>query len=327
MVKPNSLRPFIPDPAQMALAPEISGNTINGLGETDFRRPRAVYWAPDPDDIPHGKMQRWFYGASPENAEINAHRITRQNVLDRPLPDIAKTPTQRDPQDWTDALSRFIASGTCEKIGVAEMQPDWAFEGYSIPQTRVIVTGVHQDYDAMTAAPGTKAAIEVMHQYTRAVTAAKEIAEWLHTQGWAATAITGPMTGALALIPAAIASGFGELGKNGSVINPEMGASFRLSAVLTDAPFAPTSAQDHGVDGFCQNCHICEDACPPVALSPDKKTVRGDTKWYVDFDRCLPFFNQHQGCAICLVVCPWSRPGVGVNLAAKLKRRAQRLAD
>ncbi|NBT31476.1 MAG: 4Fe-4S dicluster domain-containing protein, partial [Rhodobacteraceae bacterium] len=92
--------------------------------------------------------------------------------------------------------------------------------------------------------------------------------------------------------------------------------------VLTDAPIATTPKQDHGVDGFCQACKICEDACPPFAINSEKKMVRGDEKWYVDFDKCLPFFNEHQGCAICIAVCPWSRPGVGLNLAAKLARRA-----
>ena len=51
-------RPFTPDPAQIALKPAISGNAINGLGETAPRRPRTVYWAPDPDTIAHGAMQR-----------------------------------------------------------------------------------------------------------------------------------------------------------------------------------------------------------------------------------------------------------------------------
>jgi len=72
------------------------------------------------------------------------------------------------------------------------------------------------------------------------------------------------------------------------------------------------------------NCRICEDACPPEAISSEKQLVRGEIKWYVDFDRCLPFFNQTHGCAICVAVCPWSRPDVGLNLAEKLARRAGR---
>jgi hypothetical protein len=55
---PNRHRPFSPDPAQLALRPAISGNAINGLGETTPRRPRMVYWAPAPDTIAHGAMQR-----------------------------------------------------------------------------------------------------------------------------------------------------------------------------------------------------------------------------------------------------------------------------
>lgn len=90
-------------------------------------------------------------------------------------------------------------------------------------------------------------------------------------------------------------------------------------------PLAPTSRDVFGADAFCQSCRICEEACPPEALFPEKQTVRGVQKWYVDFDKCLPFFNQTQGCGICIAVCPWSRPGVGPNLAAKLERRAERL--
>jgi hypothetical protein len=48
MASPNRHRPFSPDPAQVALKPEISGNAINGVGETTPRRPRMVYWAQDP---------------------------------------------------------------------------------------------------------------------------------------------------------------------------------------------------------------------------------------------------------------------------------------
>ena len=46
--------PFIPRPEQIALRPGVSGNEINGLGERVFRRPDIVYWAKNPDDIPHG---------------------------------------------------------------------------------------------------------------------------------------------------------------------------------------------------------------------------------------------------------------------------------
>jgi Pyruvate/2-oxoacid:ferredoxin oxidoreductase delta subunit len=325
MPRENPYRPFVPDPAQMALAPSVSGNAINGLGENAPRPARVVYWAPDPDDIPHGAMQRWFYTVDPDAAPIVAARAERQAILNAPLADLDGPPVTRTPEEWTASLSRFVTEGICEKTGVAVMDPAWIYEGQSIAQSRVIVLGVQHDFDAISAAPEAEAGGEVIRQYGRAAGVAKAVASWLRQQGWEAEPVTGPMAGKLLLIPPALACGFGELGKHGSIIDAEMGSSFRLSAVLTDAPFAPTPPQNHGIDDFCASCRICEDACPPMAIAPDKQTVRGLEKWYVDFDRCLPFFNQTNGCAICIAVCPWSRPGVGLNLAAKLARRAARV--
>jgi epoxyqueuosine reductase QueG len=59
-------------------------------------------------------------------------------------------------------------------------------------------------------------------------------------------------------------------------------------------------------------------------MIPEKQMVRGVRKWYVDFDKCLPYFNDHFGCGICLMVCPWSRPGIARNLVEKLARRKAR---
>lgn len=324
MARDNPHRPFTPDPDQMARMPALSGNTVNGLGESEPRPARMVYWSPDPDAIPHGGLQRYFYAQSAKLPAFAERRAARQQILDAPLPPLAATRATRPPAAWTAALDRFTASGACELTGVAAMRPDYVFEGHDIPHSRVIMIGVQHDYAEIQTAPAPRAGLEVMTQYSRAAAAAKQIAGWLHDEGWPAEAVTGPMTGALLMIPPALDCGFGELGKHGSIINPALGASFRLSAVLTDAPFAPTPPREHGIDGFCQNCRICEDACPPAALMPKKQTVRGTTKWYVDFDKCLPFFNQTHGCAICIAQCPWSRPGVGLNLAAKLARKHRR---
>lgn len=325
MAKRNPHRPFTPDPDQMALHPGVDGNAVNGLGEDTPRRPRIVYWSPDPADIPHGQMQLYFYRQSSGDETFAANRAARQKILDAPLPEVADQQKPLSDTDWTEGLQRFVTTGQCEMVGVAAMQPDWVFEGYDVTLPWVVVLGVQHDYENIQAAPAPQAGLEVLQQYGRAAAVSKSVTGWIREQGWQAEPVTGPMTGALALIPAALACGFGELGKHGSIINPELGASFRLSAVLTDAPLPTTAPREFGIDSFCASCRVCEDACPPEALSPSKQTVRGVEKWYVDFEKCLPFFNQTNGCAICIAVCPWSRPGVGMNLAAKLARRADRL--
>ncbi len=324
MPKPNPYRPFLPDPAQMALAPEVSGNDINGLDDPTPHAPRVVYWAPDPDRIPHGDMQRWFYTVQPDAPALVAERAARQAILEAPLPEVAAEQIARAPDDWTARLDGFVDVGLCEKTGVAEMRNEWCYENRSVAQSRVIMLGVQHDYARLNQAPEVEAGAEVIRQYGRAAHAAKQVAGWLRLQGWSAEPVTGPMTGDFTLIPPALACGFGELGKHGSIIDRDLGANFRLSAVLTDAPLAPTPPRAHGIDAFCASCRICEDACPPAAIYPEKQQVRGASKWYVDFDKCLPFFNEHHGCGICIAVCPWSRPGVGPNLVAKLARREQR---
>ena len=81
-----------------------------------------------------------------------------------------------------------------------------------------------------------------------------------------------------------------------------------------------------GADEFCMRCQVCTRECPPDAVTPDKQMVRGVEKWYVDFDKCVPCFNENAGCRICLAVCPWSLPGVVQNLAVKLAKRKARKA-
>ena len=52
-----------------------------------------------------------------------------------------------------------------------------------------------------------------------------------------------------------------------------------------------------------------------------KQTVRGVEKWYVDFDKCIPYFGEALGCGICIARCPWSRPGTAPKLAEKMTAR------
>lgn len=321
---PNRYRPFSPDPAQLALKPAISGNAINGLGEKALRPPRMVYWAQDPDTIAHGAMQRWFYEVDPGNPHLKRAREERARLLATPMPQVSGEPAHRHPEEWNAAVAELAQDGKFDMWGIARMDPAWIYEGQHVPQENIIMLGFAHDYEQIVTAPAATAGAEVVRQYGRAAAAAKFVASWLRRQGWDAEPLTGPMTTKVMMIPPAIASGFGELGKHGSLINAEFGSSFRISAVLTDAPFRPTPQRSFEVDSFCTSCRLCENACPPEAIGPTKQMVRGVEKWYVDFDRCLPFFNETHGCAICIAVCPWSRPGVGLNLAAKLARRTAR---
>lgn len=115
----------------------------------------------------------------------------------------------------------------------------------------------------------------------------------------------------------------GELGKHGSLINRRLGSSFRLAAVETDMPLVVDRPDVFGADDFCLRCQVCTEGCPPGAIHDVKGIVRGVEKWWVDFDKCIPYFNETFGCAICLAVCPWSKPGRAPLLAEKWALRAK----
>ena len=317
---------FTPDENFTKLLHDHSGNTINGVGERQKRRPTMVWWAPNPETAAFGEAQKWFYSKEQPDEEMLELRRSRHKVVAQSVPDIATQKVMKPPQNWTDQLQQFIDSGDCEMTGVTPLEADWVFDHEDTTLPNIVMIGVQHDYEELKHVPDIRGGKDVTRQYLRAAAAAKKVAAWIREQGYQADAVTGPMTGKILMIPPAIACGFGELGKHGSIINKEFGSAFRLSAVLTDAPFASTPPREFGVDDFCSRCRVCENACPPEAITPEKQTVRGVDKWYVDFERCIPYFAETSGCAICIAVCPWSLPTVGLSLTAKLQRRAERLA-
>lgn len=311
---------YTPDPEQMALWPEISGNTVNGLDEPVRRRPSHVYWH-DPDLIPHGALQRYFY-TRPMSADLVDSRKVRDEILNRPIPPVAAQRVERSATGWAEAVKAQARTVGADVVGITHADPADFFADVEVPPyQRVIVIGVAHDYDAISTAPEDPASVEVVNQYGRALKVVRELTGWLHERGWQAHPLGGPMAGEMVMIPAALRAGLGELGKHGSIINRALGSSFRLACVLTDLPMEEDGPDVFGADDFCTNCQVCATACPPQAIGPQKQTVRGVEKWYVDFDRCLPFFNETWGCGICIAVCPWSRPGIAENLVAKMAKR------
>lgn len=316
---------YQPSAAQRALFPAVSGNRINGFGETTPRRPTPLYWF-DPATIPHGRLQQYFYAQA---AKLEASRRVTTRMEDQrgpaTLDPVAATRVDEPPEHFSAAVKTFALANEADLVGIARMRPEWVFEGHRVEEPWIVVLGLGMDQRELAKGPpraeDLSSADEVSRQYNRAARAAKALANFIRGLGWEATARTGPMSGDMLLIPPAIAAGLGQLGKHGSVINEVWGASFRLAAVTTGLPLVADPPQDIGVDEACAHCQLCTRLCPPDAIHPEKQWVRGDYKWYVDFDKCLPYFNDTLGCGICIAECPWSLPGVGPVLARKMIRR------
>jgi epoxyqueuosine reductase len=314
--------------------PAVSGNTVNGLGEGDRRPPSRFFWH-DASLQTHGELQKYvvsrFYD-SPAVTEAFSRDPETLELRPRgpdPIP-VAAERGERSPAEWTKAVKAFALAHEADLVGIARLDPLWVFEGFEVAEEWLIVLGFAHDYDEISQAPAVpgrlNAGIEVGRQYTRAARSANSLRNFIREQGWPSESFPGPRADALLMIPAAIAAGLGELGKHGSIINRTHGASFRLSAVSTDLPLLADEPDVFGADDFCHNCRLCTDACPPEAIAEQKQLVRGDEKWYVDFDRCIPYFAETKGCAICIARCPWSRPGIADNLLEKMAQRRERRA-
>jgi ferredoxin len=290
--------------------PETSGNEINGLGEEIVRRPSTFFWHP-PGRQTHGSLQKEVTDYHRQSAEVRKWF--------RPKPPGGRGPeavpqaeekVEKPAAEWSAAVKQFTLQNESDLVGIAEIDPLWIYEGYEIEEPRVIIIGVAMDYAELAEAPSSfdnpRAAVVVAKEYNRAARACRKLRNFILSQGYRAKAYQGPYATALNFLPAA----------------REYGSSFRLSAVTTDMPLLADEPDDFGADDFCMRCQACANACPPGAIANEKQMVRGVEKWYVDFDKCIPYFGETLGCALCLAVCPWSRPGNATNLIRKLQKRA-----
>lgn len=305
----------------MAEGKPISGNDINGLGVAEKIPMTPVFWRPD-GTVTHIDVQNYFYQRDADNERIREARTMREETFSIPINGLATEQEDRDPEEWSQLVKEAARSFGADATGISAYRPEWTYKDRDQPAGKwAIVMGFAHDYAEMDRAPDDDAYIEVMRQYARAGNAAKHLANWIQDRGHVAEGKVGPNTDDVLMIPAAIEAGLGELGKHGSIINRELGSNFRLSMVTTDLPVIPDKPDVFGADVFCESCQLCSSACPPDAIFREKQMVRGETKWYVDFDKCVPYFVDNKTCGLCLVVCPWSRPGIAPNLLQKMAKR------
>ncbi len=98
---------------------------------------------------------------------------------------------------------------------------------------------------------------------------------------------------------AAYNAGLGNFGMNHLLITKDFGPRIRMTAILTDAPFAQAKTpQMPLVNDSCRDCLKCIEICPVGALTEEGVIYR---------EKCADYmFNVLGGlrCGLCLKVCP-----------------------
>ena len=304
----------------------LSGNTINGLGEQEKRRARYVFHSnPKTGPLPWDKLNRAFIYCYPiwGFPMFVANRFAQfasQGVLaERQQP-------VNDRTAMTQQIKRTARDLGAQLVGICEFNDDYLIEGASFPYRYAISLALTMDREIMLEVPKPRAGLEVLRTYKRCAKVGIGLTRHIRSMGWDARAFPLSPSSEILHIPVAVAAGIGELGKHGSLITREFGSNVRLTTVLTSLPLEVDRPVDIAVDDLCRSCTICVRDCPPDAIFNEKQWVRGDQKWYVDFDKCVPYFAETHGCGICIEVCPWSEPGRGPILSDRLlATRAKRL--
>ena len=298
-------------------AQPVSGNRINGQGLKEKVRPARVFHAPWNRELPWTGMNDFFLMNNTWAILIQA--LKNRWLLRRCAGPVAKHRVGvNDPDEMARQLKRKAKELGAGIVGITGIAPNDLYKDTELKYRYAICIGIPMRREEMQHVPHARSGLEVQRVYGEVARVSIELAEYIRSMGWPAHAYGDPRSTEILQIPLAVRAGLGQLGKHGSMISEEYGSNFRLSAVGTDIPLSPDRPVDIGVDDLCLGCRRCTIDCPPDAIMDEKQWVRGEYRWYVDFDKCVPYFTATYGCAICIEVCPWSEPGRGPKLSQKL---------
>ncbi|MEL7433344.1 MAG: 4Fe-4S dicluster domain-containing protein [Chloroflexota bacterium] len=296
--------------------PPVSGNIINGLGEPDFRQAEKVFHTGD-YTTPWGGME--FYFHLDDSLSVFAKFLQTEwnnrhhDGVVNPQP-ISVT----DTEVMSEHIKDVALSMGAVAVGITELKEHHLFDGASLNYRYAISLVAPMEREAMLTVPSEPAIQAVMDGYITVGQIAIDLSQIIRAMGWDAKASATMTASEVLHIPIAVDAGVGQSGKHGSLITKAYGSNVRLSTVLTNLPLAIDVPDDMGVDDFCASCTLCVTNCPPHAIFDMKQMVRGEEKWYVDFDKCVPYFSTQGGCGICIEVCPWSVEERGLIISKKM---------
>lgn len=266
-----------------------------------------------------------------------------------------KAPLPEDPKVLSRHIKRLGYFSKADIVGICRI-PEYTVYSYDQSGNPLdtnkyqyaIVIVVSKEYETVKASKGTDwiGGAVSYQSYVRAAAIVHVMADYIRRLGYNASAqhqAPGP-TGRYQVLmpPLLIWSGMGEVSRAGIILNPFLGLNFKAAAVLTDIPLEPDKPIDFGLQGFCQHCRICAEACPSQAIpTGDKVMYNGYETWKLDVARCGMFWIHNQkgtGCNKCIKVCPWTRPYTWPNnlvrwavqnnsLARRLAIKADRILD
>ncbi|MBD3387126.1 4Fe-4S dicluster domain-containing protein [candidate division KSB1 bacterium] len=167
---------------------------------------------------------------------------------------------------------------------------------------------VEMDYDMMRQAPQPQAMMESSNQYLKSGAIAIQIAQFIRSIGYAATAHIDARYQVVCSLVARDA-GLGEIGRMGLLMTPDLGPRVRIAVVTTNLPLVTDSVkQERSMIDFCRHCNKCARLCPSNAIPfDDMKEIDGVLRWQINSEACYTFWcSIGTDCGRCVAVCPFA---------------------
>ncbi len=173
-----------------------------------------------------------------------------------------------------------------------------------------IMFAVEMDPVMVAAAPRASVVVETGKQYVETAKISIILAGFIRRLGYQARAHIAGSNYQAVLPPLGWEAGLGELGRLGTLITTKYGPRARLGLVTTSLPLAPDEPRVIGIQNFCEKCRKCALSCPAQAIPHGKKQEEnGVLKWALKREECYRYWRKTgTDCAICMYVCPYSKP-------------------
>jgi len=215
------------------------------------------------------------------------------------------------PEDAARAVKEKAREFGADAVGICVIESGDVFSGRTLDEIFAVAVAQRMRWREFQVVPSRRSAIECLRVYFTLGETVIQLAAWIRSLGYRCV-IEHPLGDSdLLHIPIGLKAGFGELGRHGSIIHPELGPLFRMGSVATSIPMAIDHPIDAGIAKFCDHCRACRKFCPADAI-PDERTPEagydhlGHARYMVDTGRCFPYFARHSYCSICLPVCAYN---------------------
>lgn len=260
--------------------------------------------------------EAWYEAAGGRSIQIDKVseylRLIREEQEPRFTGPVAEQPhVFASPEAASAELARVARACGADLVGVCEIEPSDVYRGRTVTERYAVAVGQRMRWREFQVVPSRESAIECLRVYFTLGETVIQLAAHIRSLGYACTVEHPIGDSDLLHIPIGLKAGFGELGRHGSIINPELGPLFRMGSVATSMALAVNQPIDAGIARFCDTCRACRKYCPANAV-PDERSPEagvdhlGNPRYVVDTGRCFPYFATHNYCSICLPVCVYN---------------------